>query len=46
VLGAQWDVLWKLEDKNVESCAEDGGLACKISEGRLKTLSRLFAVWI
>ena len=25
-----------LED-NVENCAEDGGLACEISEGKLKT---------
>jgi hypothetical protein len=35
-----------LEDKNVESSAEDGGLVCEISEGRLKTLSGLFAVSI
>jgi hypothetical protein len=28
-----------LED-NVENSAEDGGLACEISEGRLKTLIR------
>jgi hypothetical protein len=27
-----------LEDKNVESSAEDGGLACEISEERLKTI--------
>jgi hypothetical protein len=27
-----------LEEKNVESNAEDGGLACEISEGRLRTL--------
>jgi hypothetical protein len=27
-----------LEDKNVESNAEDGGLACEVSEGSLKTL--------
>jgi hypothetical protein len=25
---------------NVENSAEDGGLACEISEGRLKTLIR------
>jgi hypothetical protein len=29
-----------LED-NVENRAEDGGLTCEISEGRLKTLSGL-----
>ena len=29
----------RLED-NVENSAEDGGLACEISEGRLKTLFR------
>jgi hypothetical protein len=32
-----------LED-DVENSAEDGGLACEISEGRLKTLSRADAV--
>jgi hypothetical protein len=31
-----------LED-NVENSAEDGGLACEISEGRLKTLFRAIA---
>jgi hypothetical protein len=30
-----------LEDKNVESSVEDGGITCEISEGQLKTLSRL-----
>ena len=34
-----------LED-NVENSAEDGGLACEISEGRLKTLIRAVAVLI
>ena len=32
-----------LED-NVENSAEDGGLACEISEGKLKTLFRAIAV--
>lgn len=27
-----------LEDKNVASIAEDGGLACEVSVGNLKTL--------
>ena len=34
-----------LED-NVENSAEDGGLACEISEGRLKTLIRATAALI
>jgi hypothetical protein len=34
-----------LED-NVENSAEDGGLACEISEVRLKTLIRAIAVLI
>jgi hypothetical protein len=34
-----------LED-NVENSAEDGGLACEISEGRLKTLLRANAILI
>jgi hypothetical protein len=34
-----------LED-NVENSAEDGGLACEISEGRLKTLFRAVAILI
>jgi hypothetical protein len=34
-----------LED-NVENSAEDGGLACEISEGRLKTLIRAIAILI
>jgi hypothetical protein len=28
---------------NVENSAEDGGLACEISEGRLKTILRAIA---
>ena len=31
---------------NVENSAEDGGLACEISEGKLKTLFRAIAVLI
>jgi hypothetical protein len=34
-----------LED-NVENSAEDGGLVCEISEGRLKTLIRPTAILI
>ena len=34
-----------LED-NVENSAEDGGLACEISEGKLKTLFRASAILI
>ena len=34
-----------MED-NVENSEEDGGLACEISEGRLKTLIRAIAVLI
>jgi hypothetical protein len=30
----------------VENSAEDGGLACEISEGKLKTLFRAIAVLI
>ena len=33
-----------LED-NVENNAEDGGLACDISEGRVKTLFRAIAIF-
>jgi hypothetical protein len=33
-----------LED-NVENSAEDGGLACEISEGKLKTLFRVIAIF-
>jgi hypothetical protein len=31
-------------ENNVENCAEDEGLACEISEGRLKTLFRAIAI--
>jgi hypothetical protein len=31
---------------NVENSADDGGLACEILEGRLKTLIRAIAVLI
>ena len=34
-----------LED-NVENSAEDGGLACEISEGRLKTVIDVVAILI
>jgi hypothetical protein len=34
--------LQRVED-NVDNSAEDGGLACKISEGRLKTFFRAIA---
>jgi hypothetical protein len=34
-----------LED-NVENSEEDGGLACEISEGRLKTLFKVIAILI
>jgi hypothetical protein len=34
-----------LED-NVENSTDDGGLACEISEGRLKTLIRAVAILI
>jgi hypothetical protein len=34
-----------LED-NVENSAEDGGLACEISEGRLKTFIRAIVILI
>ena len=34
-----------LED-NVENSAEDGGLTCEISEGRLRTLIRAVAILI
>ena len=34
-----------LED-DIENSAEDGGLACEISEGKLKTLLRAIAILI
>ena len=33
-----------LEDKNIESSAEDGGLACGVSEGSLKALPGSFVI--
>jgi hypothetical protein len=33
-------------EENVENSAEDGGLACEISEGRLKTFFRANAILI
>ena len=33
-------------ENNVENSAEDGGLPCEISEGRLKTLFRAIAILI
>jgi hypothetical protein len=33
-------------EENVENSANDGGLVCEISEGRLKTLIRALAVLI
>jgi hypothetical protein len=39
-------MLYRNLEDNVENSAEDGGLACEISEGRLKTLIRAFAVLI
>lgn len=35
---AQWDSYGSLEIKDVESCEEDGGLACEVSKGSSKTL--------
>jgi hypothetical protein len=39
-------MLYKTLEDNVENSAEDGGLACEISEGRLKTLIWAIAVLI
>jgi hypothetical protein len=33
-------------ENNVENSAEDGGLTCEISEGRLKALFRAIAIMI
>ena len=33
-------------EENAENSAEDGGLVCEISEGRLKTLIRAIAIFI
>ena len=37
-------MLYRNLEDNVENSAEDGGLACEISEGKLKTLFRAIAV--
>jgi hypothetical protein len=39
-------MLYRSLEDNVEKSAEDGGLACKISERKLKTLFRAIAVLI
>ena len=37
-------MLYRSLEDNVENSAEDGGLACEISEGKLETLFRAIAV--
>jgi hypothetical protein len=37
-------MLYRSLEDNVENNAEDGGLACEISEGRLKTLIKAIAI--
>jgi hypothetical protein len=37
-------MLYRSLEDNVEYTAEDGGLACEISEGKLKTLIRAIAI--
>jgi hypothetical protein len=39
-------VLCRILEDNVKNSAENGGLACEISEGRLKTLFRAVAILI
>jgi hypothetical protein len=39
-------MLFRSLEDNVENSAKDGGLACEISEGKLKTLFRALAVFI
>ena len=39
-------MLWRSLEDNVENSAEDGALACEISEGKLKTLFRAIAILI
>jgi hypothetical protein len=39
-------MLYRSLTDNVENSAEDGGQACEISEGKLKTLFRAIAVLI
>jgi hypothetical protein len=36
--------LYRSFEDNVENSAEDGGLACEIPEGKLKTLFRAIAI--
>ena len=45
MLRAMWSVLWNLGD-NVESSAKEGGLACEVSEGSVKTISEPFVLLI
>ena len=37
-LSVETSVECSVNDKNTKRCAEDGGLACKVSEGSLKTV--------
>ena len=37
-------MLCRILEDNVKNSAENGGLACEISEGRLKTLFRAIAI--
>ena len=46
LLRALCQMLCRSLEDNVENSAEDGGLACEISEGKLKTLFRAIAVLI
>ena len=39
-------MLYRILEDNVGNSAEEGGLACEISEGRLKTLIRVIAILI
>jgi hypothetical protein len=39
-------MLYRSLEDNVENSAQDGGLACEISEGRLKTLISAAAIFI
>jgi hypothetical protein len=39
-------MLCRSSEDNVENSAEDGGLACEISEGKLKTLFRAIAIFL
>ena len=46
VVKSSVEMLCRSLEDNVENSAEDGGLACEISEGKLKTLFRAIAVLI